>query len=187
MDVRLHLAHEFRSVAADVVEVHLGSHELALGIDDEGAAQGQTGARIIHAEKAAHLAGGVGGERVLHVLHQALGVAPDHVREFRVGRDGDHMRAKFGQPDLLVGKVRQLGGADKGEVRRVKHEDGPLAFLLDVGERHLAEVAVRRLVGFHFEIRHDGADGRDDISKFHGVVMFGGVEGRFEKRLSRVF
>ena len=163
MHVGFHLADELAGVAADIVEVHFGGHELAFRIDDEGAAQSEAAAIVVHAEEAAHGTGRIGGQSVLHVLHEAFRVAPDHVSKLRVRGDSDDVCAKGGELVLLIGEVGQLSRADEGEVSGIKNEDGPFAGLLDVGERDLAEVALGRLVGFHAEVGDVAADGDGEI------------------------
>jgi len=69
VDVRFHHAHEFLHVAAHVVEVHGGTHELAFGADNKRAAQGEAGGIIVYTEQAGDDAGGIGGERVVHIVH----------------------------------------------------------------------------------------------------------------------
>jgi hypothetical protein len=71
-----------------------------------------------------------------------------------------------------LSEVGQLCGADEGEVCRVEDEDGPLACCFQVSEGDLAEVALTRLVGFHFKVGNDSADGGEEGGCIH--VKFGG-------------
>jgi hypothetical protein len=56
-----------------------------------------------------------------------------------VGGDGEHLNPQFLQLFVFVGQIAQLGGADEGEIGRVKEEHGPLA--LDIGFADLDELA----------------------------------------------
>lgn len=158
VNVGLHLAHEFISVPAHVIEVDLGRDQGAGRVDDERAAQGQTGLGIEHAKDAAHVARRVRRHRVAHFFQKLLGVTPREVRELRVRGNGDDLGTELFELGGLLGEVSEFRGADEGEVSRVEDQDGPLALGLQVGEGNLAEAAVHGFVGFHFEVGHLRAD-----------------------------
>ena len=73
---------------------------------------GEAAAAVIHAEETADGASGIGGEGVFHILHEAFGIPPDHVRKFRVRGDGDDVCAELRELLLLLREIREELGCD---------------------------------------------------------------------------
>ena len=158
VNVGLHLAHEFIRVPAHVVEVDLGRDQRAGRVDDERAAQSETGLGVEHTKDAAHGTRRVRRHRVAHFFQQLLGVAPREVGELRIRGNGDHLGPELFELGGLFREVGEFRGAHEGEVSRIEDQDGPLALGLEVGEGNLAKAAVQGFVSFHLEVGHLRAD-----------------------------
>ena len=119
---RLDLAQQFLGVAADAVVMHFHDLDLAVRIDDEGAAIGQALLLDQHLEIARQRRGRIADQRVLHFLDGVGGVVPGLVGEMRVGGYAVDFHAQFLEFGVVVGEVAEFGRADEGEIRGVEHE-----------------------------------------------------------------
>jgi hypothetical protein len=158
----LDLAHQFAGVTADAVVVDLAQLDLAFGVDQEGAAQGQALFFDHDFEVARQRAGGVADQRVIDLLDGVRSVVPGLVREVRVGGDAEHFHAHVLERGVVGGQVFQLGGAHEGEVGRVEHQHRPLALEALVGD--FDELAV---------LERGGLEGLDlGVDEGHGLSSF---------------
>src|SRR5690606_25366022 len=109
----LDLAQQLGRVAADTAGVDLDDLDLALRVDDEGAAVGQAGFLYHHAEVAGDGAGRVADQRVLDLADGLGGVVPGLVGEVGVGGHAVDFHAQLLELGVVVGQVAQLGRADE--------------------------------------------------------------------------
>ena len=87
---------------------------------------------------------------------------PGFVHEVRIAGNGIHFCAELLELIVIFGHIFQLGGAHKGEIRRVENEDGPLAAHVFIGDGFEFTV----VEGLHFELR-DAA-----IDNWHNLLLF---------------
>ena len=152
VDVGLELPHELVDVAAHVVEVHLAVEQHPLGVDHEGAAQGEARGLVVDAEHPGDLPGGVGGHGVLDVRELFLALLPGQVDELGVGAHRDDVAPHLHEPVVLLCQSSELGRSNEGEVGRVEEEDRPALAGDLVGERELPEVVLHGVVGGELEV-----------------------------------
>ena len=123
----LETTQQLLGIAANAVVVDFHGLDLALGVDDEGAAQGQSFVFNHDLEVAAERARGVGQHGETDFPDSVGGVVPGLVGEVRVGGYAVDFGAEFLEFGVVVGQIAQLGRADEGEVGRVEHENRPFA------------------------------------------------------------
>jgi hypothetical protein len=80
------------------------------------------------------------------------------VHEFRVRADGNDLGAGLPESIVLLSQSSEFSRSDEGKVRGVKEEDGPLLCRLLRSETHFAEIALRGIEGFEFEVGNGLAD-----------------------------
>lgn len=163
-------------VAASGSRVGHDQTDLLAGVDDEHRADGQghtlgidVGGILVvdHVVLVGDLALRVGDDGELQAGAGDLidVLDPGVVRVDVVGAQADQLHAARGELGLQLGEGAQLGGADRGEVIRVREEDGPL------GANELVEVD-GTIGGLGIEV---GGNGAQAEAVARGLV---GVEGK---------
>lgn len=120
-------AEQLVRITADTAGVHLVHLDLALGIDDEGAALGQAVLLNEHLEVTGKRVRGVGKHRIGYLADALRGLMPGLVGKVRVRGNGVHLATGSGEFRILVRQVLKLRGAHKGEVSGIEEEQRPLA------------------------------------------------------------
>ena len=125
---RFNLAEKLRGVAADAAVMDFTGHNLAFGVDHEGAAFGKTGFFDHDAEVAADYARGVTHHREAHFADSRARTVPGHVREVCVRGYGIDFNAALLKLFVVLGEIFEFGRADEREICRIEEDDGPLAW-----------------------------------------------------------
>ena len=112
-------------VAANGEVVGAREADDALGVDDDGGAEGDAGFRMQDAEVVRQL-GRVKEKRVVDAAEVAVVVAPREV-ELVVGRTAEHDGIAIREGLELLVELDNLGRAHESEVLRVRVEDEPLS------------------------------------------------------------
>lgn len=147
------LAHQFVGIAADAQVVHLIGLDFALGIDDKSAAQGLARLFNVNPEKAGKPGGAVRKHGIADLGNAFGGVGPGFVHIGAVSGHGVNFAIQFPELVVMVGKVFQLRGADKSEVRRIEENNRPVSLQIRLADiLQLAVVKGLDGEGFHFLI-----------------------------------
>ncbi len=144
-----HLAQQFGCVAADAAVMDFTGHNLAFGVDHEGAAFGKTGFFDHDAEVAADYARGVTHHREAHFADSRARTVPGHVREVCVRGYGIDFNAALLKLFVVLGEIFEFGRADEREICRIEEDDGPLA--VEIGFGNVDEVAILESGGLERE------------------------------------
>ena len=124
---------ELVEVAPRARRVGEGELDLVVGPDHEDRAHGHgvAGVRVDEVVEVAHLAVGVGDDREVDRLALRLldVLGPLAVRVDGVDAQADHLDVALVELGLELGHRAQLGGADRGEVLRVREEHRPAVAL----------------------------------------------------------
>ena len=130
----LHQAQEVLGVAANAAGGDLVDLDLAVGVNDEGAALGKAVGGDQDLEALGQDVGGVSEHGVGH-LGDALGlVVPGLVDKVGVAGHGVDLAALSLEGVVVLSQLLELGGAHKGEVRGIEEEQGPLAQDVSLGD-----------------------------------------------------
>ena len=141
----LQLAHGFGHVTRNRVVVHFHGLDHAIGVDHEGATQGQAFFRDMHAKGVGELMGGVADQRELRLAHRRAGFVPHLVAEVGVGGDDIDLGTGFLELGVMLGGVFDLGRAIEGKCGRHEDQYRPMAFQAGFG--HFDELAIMEGVG----------------------------------------
>ena len=123
---KMELAQQFVGVAAHIAGADLVGHDLAFGVDDEGAAFCHAVSFNQNFKVLGDSVGGISQHGVADLLDAVGCIVPCLVDEVGVGGDRVDLAAGCHELVIDVGQVFQLGGADEGEVSGVEEEDTPL-------------------------------------------------------------
>ena len=138
----LQLAEELIGITANITGADFVGNDLALGVDNEGAALCHTISLDQNVEISGDGMGG-GGQHGVAELLDAIGcIVPCFVDEVGIGGYGVDFRAGSYELVIDICQILQLGGADKSEVRRVEEEYAPLTQDILLGDGLEAVVAI---------------------------------------------
>jgi len=154
----LDLAQQFGRAAADATGGDFDDLDLAIRIDNEGAAISKANSFDHDVEVAGELAGRVAEHGIVDLADGGRCVVPSLVAEMRVGRDRVDFNAELLESGIVVGEVFELRRADEGEVGWIEEENGPLALEVGVGDvEELASLVSGGLEGLDLGVnqRHE--------------------------------
>ncbi len=122
---------------------HGGVHDHAFGIDDEQAAQSNTGFFVENVVSRGDLLLEIGNEGIGDVAKAALvawGLNPSEVAELAVNGDAQHFSVLAGEIGVAIAEGSDFSRADEGEVEGIEEQHHILAAVL--GEADLLELLV---------------------------------------------
>ena len=120
------LAEILKGLGCEVLQL-IYLHERGWEVLYKGGAKGKTLFFDHDVEVTCDRTGGITDHRVTDFVDRFRCIVPGLVGEMCIGRDAVDFNAQGFEGVVMIRQVTELGGADKGEVGRVKEHDGPFA------------------------------------------------------------